>query len=159
VSGPTYLRGRLRFGGIVVATSATALVTCATGAAWPGPPTTSPPPHKKAPPPAWVETPKQSMWLAYGSYCWRTACADMAPPQSRRDLPHITVRRNQVVRIHLAFVPRDVHLTRFAGTRLTHTRLRPGRTLLWRARAGGVVSIDVHARLGSAGYLALLVVH
>jgi hypothetical protein len=83
----------------------------------------------------------------------------MPPPQSRRNLPRIALAPRQLVRIHLGFAPRDAHLTRFAGTHLNHVRLKTARMLLWRVDAGGVISIDVRGRFGSASYLARITVH
>jgi hypothetical protein len=94
-----------------------------------------PPPrlHQQGPPPAWVETQSQSLWLAFSSYCWshrvgdnRAAiCADMMPPQSRTDLPALNVTRGRPLRFHLAFLPREVHLTLFHPTSFSHYILKP----------------------------------
>jgi hypothetical protein len=81
----------------------------------------------------------------------------MIPPQSRQDLPTVRMRRGAILRIHLSFLPRAAHVTVFRGLTLEHYRLRPGRTLFWRARASGVVSVDVRAAGGSAAYLTRLV--
>jgi hypothetical protein len=61
--------------------------------------------------------------------------------------------RGALLRFHLAFVPRDAHVTVFRGLGYKHYRLRPGRTLSWKASREGVVSLDVHAAGGSAGYI------
>src|SRR6266849_6917428 len=77
--------------------------------AWPGRPGVPPP--KGAPPPAWIETSAKSAWLAYGSYCWKTACVDMIPPQSRPDLPAFGVKRGGTVRVHLGFTAKSVSVS------------------------------------------------
>lgn len=81
----------------------------------------------------------------------------MLPLQSRRDLSTVRVHRGAILRIHLAFLPRTAHVTVFSGLTLKHYRLRPARTLIWRAQAAGVVSLDVRATGGSAAYLTRLV--
>jgi hypothetical protein len=122
---------------------------------WPGPPAAAPPRVEGAagPPPAWLETRTRSLWLAFSSFCWKTACADYLPPQSRTDLPVIGVRRGAMVRVHFAFAPRQVHATTFAGTTLKHVTLRPGRIVTWRPTLTGVVSFDMRSAAGSASYV------
>src|SRR5213592_4291796 len=89
-----------------------ALTTAALAASWPGRPTTAPPKlTQPGPPPAWIETHTTARWLAYSSYCWKTRCVDYLPPASRPDLPRVRVARGGVVRIHFAFVPKDVRVT------------------------------------------------
>ena len=141
-----------------VLTATTAVGTWAartTGADWPGPPAAPAPRVKGAagPPPAWFETRTRSLWLAFSSFCWKTACADYLPPQSRTDLPVIAVRRGAMVRVHFAFAPRQVHATIFVGTTLKHVTLRPGRIVTWRPTLTGVVSFDVRSAAGSASYV------
>ena len=141
------------------------MVSSALASAWPGPPRGGPPGLQQlGPPPAWLETAAQSRWMAYSSYCWsrprastRTAvCADMAPPQSREDLPSLAVRRGAVVRIHLSFAPREAHVTLFRALSFKHYVLRPQRVLVWRAAGDGVLSVDVRAAAGSVAYLLRL---
>jgi len=90
---------------------------------------------------------------AGGATTRKAVCADMIPPQSRTDLPTLTVRRGEVVRIHLAYLPRGVHLTVFRQLRFRHYVLRTRRLLTWRARDAGIVSIDTRAAPGEAAYL------
>jgi len=147
--------------------SATALgiVSSALAATWPGPPRTPPPRlHQQGPPPAWVETQSRSKWMAFSSYCWsvssgssrKAVCADMIPPQSRDDLPTLTVRPGQMLRIHLAYSPREAHVTLFQLSSFRHYALRPGRVLAWRVPGSGVVSVDTRAASGDAAYLVRL---
>jgi hypothetical protein len=96
------------------------------------------------------------LWLAFSSFCWKTACVDYLPPQSRTDLPLVRVRRGEPVRVHFAFNPNEVHATTFVGTTLKHVALRPGRVVSWAPLRGGVVSFDVRAAPGSASYLVRL---
>jgi hypothetical protein len=135
----------------------------AAGAEWPGPPRSAPPRlSQQGPPPAWLETRTRASWMAYGSYCWSAAaagttrkavCADMIPPQSRTDLPVLALRPHALVRIHLGFLPRSVHLTLFRGGTFKHYVLAPRRVMSWRAPGGGIASLDVAAAAGTAAYL------
>jgi len=135
----------------------------AAAAGWRGPPR-SPAPRltQQGPPPAWVETRTKTRWMAFSSYCWsapagartrKAVCADMIPPQSRTDLPTLIVRRGEVVRIHLAYVPRGVHLTLYRAMSFRHYVLPPRRVIAWRAAGTGVVALDVRAAPGTASYL------
>ncbi len=135
----------------------------AAAAGWPGPPR-SPAPGltQQGPPPAWVETRTKTRWMAFSSYCWsapagattrKAVCADMIPPQSRTDLPTLIVRRGEVVRIHLAYEPRGVHLTLYRAMSFKHYVLPPRRVLSWRAAGTGVAALDVRAAPGTASYL------
>ncbi len=80
----------------------------------------------------------------------------MIPPPSRGDLPLLRVKRGQTIRIHLAFVPRDAHLTVFRASTMKHYVLRPVRVLVWRVQRAGIVSVDLHGPGGSASYLVRL---
>ena len=100
--------------------------------------------------------------MAFSSYCWsapagstsrKAVCADMIPPQSRTDLPTLTVRRNAPLRFHLAFAPRTAHLTVFRGLTFKHYVLPARRVLTWRAVQSGIASVDVRAAPGGAAYL------
>ena len=126
---------------------------CAGGAlAVPGPPAAAPPKpaQKGGPPPAWVESPTKAAWLAYGSYCWTTACADYIPPAQRVGLPQLSVTSGQRVRIHLGFKPSHV-LVRLLPSNRT-IPLAAARVTAWRA-AAGVASIEVKGAHGSASYV------
>ncbi len=121
---------------------------------WPGPPTRDPPRlHQDGPPPAWLETSVRSTWLAYGSYCWTTVCADMIPPSMRKDIPTVSVKRGAAVRVHLAFVPLKANIVLLRGQSIHSLRLKPKRVLVWRPQVGGLALVDVRGRPGSAGYL------
>ena len=122
-----------------------------------GPPT-SPPPRVTgvagAPPPAWVEGAGRSVWAAFGSYCWKTTCADMLPPATRPDLPRLTVGRGRVVRLHLRFVPRSATVG-LVGRKPTAIRVTGARVISWRARLG-IVGVYVKGAGGSASYYVRL---
>ena len=125
-----------------------------------------PPPrlHQQGPPPAWVETQSRSVWLAFSSYCWSQGvgsnhaaiCADMIPPQSRTDLPVLSVARGRPLRFHLSFLPREVHLTLFRPRSFSHYVLQPGRIVAWHATGSGILSLEIRSASGSAAYLVRL---
>jgi hypothetical protein len=124
---------------------------------WPGPPLAKPPRlSQSGPPPAWIETRVRSRWLRFSSYCWRTVCVDMVPVQARTDLPVLIARAGELLRIHLAFRPREVHLTLYRGMRFRHYRLPRHRVLSWKARGSGVIVVDARAAPGTASYLIRL---
>jgi hypothetical protein len=53
------------------------------------------------PPPAWVHTGDDAVWLAYSTYCWKTACADYVETRcGERRQPGATVL------FHLDFNPK-----------------------------------------------------
>lgn len=124
-----------------------------------GPPS-SPPPDVGgtigAPPPAWIDSGRRSRWLAYGTYCWRTACVDMLPPESRPEPPRIKVRPGQTLWVHLAFTPGRASVQVLqAGTSVTLASTGR-RTLTFRARRG-VLIVSAMGFRGSASYIARLV--
>jgi hypothetical protein len=115
--------------------------------AWPGPP--------KSPPPAWIETEMKSSWLFYGSYCWKTGCVDMIPPQTRPGLPVFTVVRGARVRVHVAFAAKRVSVSvdrHSVRARLDATR----RVVSWSATRVGILTVSVQAAVGGASYVARL---
>lgn len=85
-----------------------------------------------APPPAWIEAGAVEKWLAYSSYCWKTACVDFVPPSMRKDIPVLTVRRGRLVKLHLRFEPAVLSVSQGAKT----TRLASARVAAWRPAAG-----------------------
>ena len=124
--------------------------------AWPGRPATPPPkpPNAGGPPPAWIETQAKSAWLAYGSYCWKTACVDMIPPQSRPDLPAFAVEPGRTVRVRLGFAAKSVSVSidkRAVRARLDATK----RIASWSATRGGLLTVFARAA-GDASYVARL---
>jgi hypothetical protein len=124
--------------------------------AWSGRPTKPPPkaPSAGGPPPAWIETQAKSAWLAYGSYCWKTACVDMIPPQSRPDLPAFGVKRGGRVRVRLGFAAKSVSVSldkRAIRVKLDATR----RIVSWSATLGGVLTVFARTA-GDASYVARL---
>jgi hypothetical protein len=124
--------------------------------AWPGRPANSPPkpPNPGAPPPAWIETPAKSAWLAYSSYCWKTACVDMIPPDSRPDLPRFVVRHGSLVRVHLGFAAKSVTVN--VGTRPIRTKLDPTKRIAsWKGTRSGVLTVFARTA-GDASYVARL---
>ena len=124
--------------------------------AWPGRPA-SPPPKTGtagAPPPAWVETKTKSAWLAYGSYCWKTSCVDMIPPESRPGLPVFTVARGSTVRIHLGFAARSASLS--VDKKAIRAKLDPMKHIVsWSANRGGILTAFARAS-GDASYVMRL---
>jgi hypothetical protein len=137
----------------ILAAHATVVALAAGSAMPPGPP-----PRvggtMTAPPPAWVEFGRSSRWLAYGSYCWETACVDMIPPDRRADLPLLRARRGQLLRIQLRFAPRSVVVR--VGSAVV--KRDTARTTSWHARRSGLIFVDAKGRGGSASYLARLTV-
>ena len=120
--------------------------------AWPGRP--GAPPPKGAPPPAWIETSAKSAWLAYGSYCWKTSCVDMIPPQTRPDLPVFSVKRGRLVRVHLAFTPANITVS--LDSRTVKAKLDAAKRILsWSATRGGILNVFARAK-GDASYVAHL---
>jgi hypothetical protein len=101
-----------------------------------------------APPPAWIEAGTKEKWLAYSSYCWKIACVDYVSPETRKDVPVLTIRRGEPVTLHLGFVPSQLTVGQGEKTR----RLAPRRTVTWRPD-GGVASIfAVRKAGGDASY-------
>jgi len=143
---------------LVVTVAAAAMLAAAAFAhGWPGRPPGVPPRLKQSgPPPAWIETRARSRWLHFSSYCWNTVCVDMPPVQERADLTVLTARAGDLLRMHLAFRPREVHLTIYRGLRFTHYRLPRHRILSWRARGSGVIALDAESSAGSASYVIRL---
>ena len=142
--------------------AAAVLAANAFAQSWPGRPATKPPRlEQSGPPPGWVETPARSRWRQFSSYCWQRrvrpkVCVNMPPVQERADLGVLAARAGEVLRLHLAFRPREAHLTLYRGLRFTHYRLPPRQLLSWRARGSGVIALDLKARAGSAAYLIRL---
>jgi hypothetical protein len=124
--------------------------------AWAGRPSAAPPkaPNPGAPPPAWIETKAKSAWLAYGSYCWKTACVDMIPPNTRPDLPAFAVKRGATVRVHLGFAAKSITVS------IGNTTIRPAldatkRIASWKDTRGGILTVSARAA-GDASYVARL---
>ena len=124
--------------------------------AWPGPPSSAPPtsPNPGGPPAAWVETQAKSRWLAYGSYCWSTACVDMIAPQSRSDLPTVTVAAGARIRVHLRFKATSIAVT--VGQRSVPATVDSTKRIAsWEATRGGLLTVFARTS-GDASYLARL---
>jgi hypothetical protein len=141
---------------VAIALIAAALLAPA-ALAWPGKPAKVPPkpPNPGAPPPAWIETQSRSTWLAYGSYCWRTTCVDMIPPQTRPDLPLVAVKRGRTVRVHLGFSVRSARVS--LGGRVVRASLDVTRRVVsWQAARGGIVTVFARPEAGDASYHARL---
>jgi hypothetical protein len=105
-----------------------------------------------SPPPAWVEAGATQKWLAYSSYCWRTACVDFLPPTMRTDVPSLAVRRGRIATLHFRFLPKtvSVSMVKPAGKSV---KLRPARIVSWQPRANGLAMVAVTAAGGDASYL------
>jgi hypothetical protein len=139
---------------IVVATIAIAVPSAL---AWPGEPRTPPPkkPMPGAPPPAWIETEAKSGWLFYGTYCWKTACITLIAPETRPGLPVFTVRRGQMLRVHLGFAATSVSVS--VDRRKVAAKLSASRSIIsWGAHAPGIVTVSARASAGSPSYVARL---
>ena len=140
---------------LLVALAAAALLAPA-ALGWPGKPAKAPPkpPNPGAPPPAWIESKSKSAWLAYSSYCWKTTCVDMIPPQARPDLPSFAVKRGTTVRVHLAFRAKGVTVSvdkNVVAARIDTTR----RVVSWKASRSGILTVFARTA-GDAGYVARL---
>jgi len=118
------------------------------------PPKASPPkpPLPGAPPPAWIETLTTRTWLFYGSYCWKTQCADLIPPETR--LPVFTVARGETVRVHLQFAATSATVS-IDRHKLRTTFDAKKRILSWPAARAGVLTVFARAT-GDASYVARL---
>lgn len=127
--------------------------------AWAGRPPAAPPVPAQAsgPPPAWLDTSTTAAWFDYGSYCWRTGCADYIPPAQRPGLREISLAKNAVVRMHFGFAPKSV-IVRFVSSRKA-VRLPPSRVVTWTVKAAGVISVEVRGAGGSASYVIRLRLH
>lgn len=79
----------------------------------------------------------------------------MPPVQERTDLAVLTTRTGELLRLHLAFRPREA-LTVYRGLRFRHYRLPRRQVVNWRVRGSGVVALDAEAPAGSASYLIRL---
>ena len=125
--------------------------------AWPGAPTAPPPtpPGSGAPPPAWIETKTKSAWLFYGSYCWKTMCVDLIPPETRPGLPTFTVVRGRIMRVHLRFAAKSATVS--IDRRKVATRFN-ARTKIasWSATRAGILTVFARAVAGDASYVARL---
>jgi len=124
--------------------------------AWPGAPKTPPPaqPQPGAPPPAWIETQATSAWLFYGSYCWKTTCADLIPPETRPGLPVFTAKRGRTLRVHLGFAATSatVSIDRRKVPAKFDARKR---VVSWSAARAGILTVFARAS-GDASYVARL---
>jgi hypothetical protein len=146
----------------VTISAAGLLAATALAHGWPGPPAGKAPRLRQGgPPAAWIETRAHSRWLQFSSYCWRRqatrrVCVNMPPVQERVDLGVLRTRTGELLRMHLAFLPREAHLTLYRGLRFAHYRLPRHQTLTWRARGSGMIALDVEARAGSASYIIRL---
>jgi hypothetical protein len=121
-----------------------------------GPPKTPPPtpPLSGAPPPAWIETQTARAWLFYGSYCWKTNCADLIPPETRPGLPVVTVGRGQTVRVHLQFAASSATAS-IDRRKIRTTFDARQRILSWSVVRAGVLTVFARAT-GDASYVARL---
>jgi hypothetical protein len=125
--------------------------------AWPGAPKAPPPtpPSSGAPPPAWIETQAKSAWLFYGSYCWKTMCVDLIPPDTRPGLPSFTVARGRIVRVHLRFAARSATVS-IDRRKASSTFNADKRIVSWSATRAGILTVSARGAAGSASYVARL---
>ena len=112
------------------------------------------------PPPAWVETPRGTEWMAFGSYCWGTECADMRMPVAE-ELPAVRVREGQELVFHLGFEPDALHLRVFSvdGQEQRYAVELPARrNASWRVRGEGVYGLFTDVDSGGDASYAIRVV-
>jgi hypothetical protein len=112
------------------------------------------PPLPGAPPPAWIETQTARAWLFYGSYCWKTRCADLIPPETRPGLPVFTVARGATVRVHLQFTATSATAS-IDRHKVATTFDAKQRILSWSAARTGILTVFARAT-GDASYVARL---
>lgn len=112
------------------------------------------------PPPAWVAASSESVWMAYGSYCWGRACVDMLGPAQRDDLPRLRVQPGEEMTFRLGFDPAALVLSVAADGQHEQVSVPARRDVTWQATRGGVVSLFARAdgRGGDASYLVRVVV-
>jgi hypothetical protein len=124
--------------------------------AWAGLPSSPPPKPAQAagPPAAWVESVSRSGWFDFGSYCWKTSCADYLPPATRPALREFRTPIGQILRIHLAFLPKTVSARMLPGKRFQ--RISAGRIIRWRVQTYGIIELQVKGPGGSASYVLRL---
>jgi hypothetical protein len=137
-----------------VALASIMIAPFALAAAEPGQPTSKPPRPAKAggPPAAWIESTQQSAWLAYGSFCWTTGCADYLAPALRAGIRVLYAARGTTVRIHFGFSPQAVTVGYIKEASPPHP-LSPGRVVLWHPRSSGRFELQTHAAQGTASYI------
>jgi hypothetical protein len=111
-----------------------------------------------SPPPAWFRLRSRDRWLAYSSYCWKTACVDMIPPQLLPDLPRARAKLGERLTIHLAFKPRRLEIAR-VGDRgaARHWTLPAEQVTAWTIRTRGVLLVYAEGASGSASCAVQLV--
>jgi hypothetical protein len=80
----------------------------------------------------------------------------MPPVQTRADVGAMRVQRRQPIRLHLAFRPRQAHLTVYRGFAFRHYELTPRQVMTWRVRGSGMAVLDVKAAAGTASYVIRL---
>ncbi len=119
----------------------------------------TPPPDVKGttyePPPAWASAQGGDGWLAYGSFCWQTACVDFIPPSRRTDVPKLRAQAGVTIGIHLRFVPKSVRV-RVLETGRSYS-LVAARDTHWRVRGSGLIVVEARGAAGSASYVARIV--
>ena len=95
------------------------------------------------------------MWLFYGTYCWKTTCVDLIPPETRPGLPVFAVLRGQKLRVHLGFAASSA--TASIDRRKLTVKLDASRHIIaWSAGRAGILTISARASSGSASYVARL---
>ena len=118
----------------------------------------------EGPPPAWVETRRGAFWLAYASYCWRTACADSAGPScGEAPVPTLVVDRGEEIRFRLPFAPRTVELSLFPARAVSVPKSIPlpaEREPTWRVSEAGPFFVSAVVGEGrDASYTGCLELH
>ncbi len=111
------------------------------------------------PPPAWMQSSSGGHWMAYGSYCWDGTCADMAPPEMRKDIPALDVTEGQRLTFHLGFDPTELRLSFLSDSSRDETVLPSDRVVRWTVTRGGFLQLtgDAGSPGGDASYVIELV--
>ena len=110
-----------------------------------------------SPPPAWFNLRSRDRWFAFSSYCWKTACVDMIPPQMRPEIPRARAALGERLTIHLAFRPTRLQIMRMGTAGVARTwRLPAERVTVWRIRSLGVLVVAAKGPSGSASYAVRL---
>jgi hypothetical protein len=112
------------------------------------------------PPPAWIQTSTGRHRLAYSSFCWKSkrvaVCADAGAPRcGDGHTPTIRVRRGELVRFELGFLPKSVSVDFGTGR---SEGLASSRSPHWRVDRAGALTLFADAGVrGDASYTACIV--
>ena len=111
-----------------------------------------------SPPPAWFTLRSRDRWFAFSSYCWKTACVDMIPPQMRPDVPRARARLGERLTIQLAFRPTSLEIMRIGASGVVRAwRLPAERVTTWKIGSLDALVVAAKSPSGSASYVVRLV--